>query len=216
MAISVIIADDHRIFRSGLAAILKAYSDIEVIAEANDGEEAVQLTLSKHPDVLLLDLNMPVKSGYEVLQELAKTMCSTKTIIISMHSNIDAIVKAVTAGATGYIPKEADPEEIIQAIHSVVKNHFYFNERVNSAMLKSLISDTSIKPVFEVEADFNEKEKAILQQMIDGQVNADIANSLHISQRTVENIRWQMMKKIGVNNIVGLVVYAIKHNVVRI
>lgn len=210
------IADDHKLFRRGMAEILKQTEDIEFVGEAGDGDEAAKLTMIRQPDVLLLDLNMPVKTGYEVLRELKAANSKSKVIVVSMLSSADSIVRAITDGASGYVPKEADPEEILIAIRSVHNNNFYFNELTNDAMLRSLTTKRGIGQPEPTEVHFNDKELAIIQKMIDGRNNVEIASELFISQRTVENIRWQMMKKVGVNSVVGLIIYAIKHNMVHV
>ena len=216
MAIKVMIADDHKLFRRGIAEILKLSEDIEFVGEAGDGEEAAKLTQIRQPDVLLLDLNMPLKTGYEVLRELKQAGSKTKVIVISMLSNSESIVRAITEGASGYVPKEADPDEVLTAIRSVYNNNFYFNELTNDAMLKSITHKRGIGQPEPTDISFNDKELAIIQKMIDGKNNVEIASELYISQRTVENIRWQMMKKVGVNSVVGLIIYAIKHNMVHV
>ena len=216
MAIKVMIADDHKLFRRGMVAILNQCDDIELVGEAGDGDEAIKLAQIREPDVLLLDLNMPIKTGYEVLRELRAVNSKCKVVIVSMLSNSDSIVRAISDGASGYVTKEAEPEEILTAIRSVYKNNFYFNEQTNDAMLRSLTNKRVGAPAEPSEVHFNEKELAIIQKMIDGRNNVEIASELYISQRTVENIRWQMMKKVGVNSVVGLIIYAIKHNMVHV
>lgn len=210
------IADDHKLFRRGMVAILNQCDDIELVGEAGDGDEAIKLAQIREPDVLLLDLNMPIKTGYEVLRELRAVNSKCKVVIVSMLSNSDSIVRAISDGASGYVTKEAEPEEILTAIRSVYKNNFYFNEQTNDAMLRSLTNKRVGAPAEPSEVHFNEKELAIIQKMIDGRNNVEIASELFISQRTVENIRWQMMKKVGVNSVVGLIIYAIKHNMVHV
>lgn len=210
------IADDHKLFRRGMVAILNQCDDIELVGEAGDGDEAIKLAQIREPDVLLLDLNMPIKTGYEVLRELRAVNSKCKVVIVSMLSNSDSIVRAISDGASGYVTKEAEPEEILTAIRSVYKNNFYFNEQTNDAMLRSITNKRVGAPAEPSEVHFNEKELAIIQKMIDGRNNVEIASELFISQRTVENIRWQMMKKVGVNSVVGLIIYAIKHNMVHV
>lgn len=213
----VLVADDHKLFRSGLISMLKEHEEIEVACEAENGAEALKLAASTHPDVMLLDLDMPVMTGYDVLKELKKVNSPVKCIVISMHASDEFMVRAVTAGACGFIAKNAEPSEIVIAIESVNRNHFYFNENINNAMLKSLVKGKRIEPTFNaVDVSFSEKDIQILQKMVDGYTNAEIASQLYISLRTVENLRWNMMRKVGVNNVVGLIVYAIKHNLINI
>jgi len=213
----VLVADDHRLFRSGLIAMLKEHDEIEVASEAENGAEALKLAASTNPDVMLLDLDMPVMTGYDVLKELKKVNSPVKCIVISMHASDEFMVRAVTAGACGFIAKNAEPSEIVTAIESVNRNHFYFNDNINNAMLKSLVKGKRIEPTFNVvDVQFSEKDTQILQKMVDGYTNAEIASQLYISLRTVENLRWNMMRKVGVNNVVGLIVYAIKHNLINI
>lgn len=218
MPIRIVLADDHKMFRKGLTSILSCFENMDVIAEAENGAEALRLVEQQRPDVLLLDLNMPLLNGFEVLEELKKRSIQVKVIVISMHEDDEHIIQALTAGAHGYLCKNADPEEIENAINSISKGNVYFNERTNNAMLKQVIGKTQPKQIEEPVAieEFSDKEMKILQHLADGLSNAEIASSIYASVRTVENLRYSMMKKLGVSNGMGLLIYAIKNQLVKV
>lgn len=216
MATKVMIADDHTMFRAGLAAIISDMEGVEIVAEAENGAEALRLAQEHKPDILLLDINMPFLDGYEVMAEMEKLELPTKTIVVSMHDDDEHIVKALSAGAQGYLCKCAEPVEVKKAICEVANNQPYFNDRTNSAMLSSLMLKKN-KDIAQVGHEkLSEKEIKILQLLADGLSNEEIAKTIFASTRTIENIRYGLMKKVGVSNGLGLIVYAIKNQLVKI
>lgn len=215
MKTKILIADDHKMFRTGLAAIVREIDNVEIVAEADNGAEALRLAKKHLPDIMLLDINMPLLNGLEVLAEVEKLQLSIKTIIVSMHDDDEHIVQALSAGAQGYLCKTAEPEEVQKAINELVKGHVYFNERTNSAMLNSLMHKKKAATAVSQES-LTEKEMKILQLLAEGMSNEEIATAIFASTRTIENIRYGLMKKVGVNNGLGLIVYAIKNQLVKI
>ena len=216
MPVKIMIADDHTMFRTGLATVLRGFEEMEVVAQAKDGPEALRLDQELKPDVILLDINMPMLDGFEVLDELKKRGSAAKAIMISMHEEDEYIVKALSAGANGYLCKTAEASEIRKAVNTVVKDNVYFNELTNNAMLKQVIDKNTKTGVKAIDDNFSEKELMILQLLADGLSNNDIAQKIFASARTVENTRYNMMKKIGVNNGMGLLVYAIKNQLIKV
>lgn len=214
MPLRILIADDHRIFRKGLRAIVSTFTDVIVVGEATNGGEALYLTDAEKPDILLLDINMPILTGLEVLEELAKRNLRTKALMISMHEDECHTVKCLKAGACGYLSKDAEPAEIEKAIRQIASNGMYYNDAINSALLNQLVHKESTAVVNSNE--LNAKELKILQYMAEGLSNHDIASKTFSSIRTVENIRFGLMKKFGVNNGISLLVQAIKQKVVSI
>lgn len=215
MKTKIVIADDHKMFRAGLASIISGLENVEIVAEAENGAEALRLAKEHMPDILLLDINMPFLNGFEVLAEIEKQELAIKTIIISMHDDDEHIVQALSAGAQGYLCKTAEPEEVQKAIDELAKGNVYFNERTNSAMLNSLMYKKKAAAVVNHES-LSEKEMKILQLLAEGMSNEEIASTIFASTRTIENIRYGLMKKVGVNNGLGLIVYAIKNQLVKI
>ncbi len=215
--ISLVMADDHAMFRSGVIALLKAYKDLVVVGEASDGKELLDLlAVIKQPDVLLLDLSMPNMGGYAVLQALKKQNSSIKTIVISMHDEEHFITKAIEDGACGFLSKSAEPDEIQMAVHSVMENGFYFNEKTNLAMIHNMVSKKNLIPVFNnITVTFSDKEKMVLQLLARELTSTEISERLNISERTIEGMRGTMIKKTGVRNVVGLILFAMRNKIIE-
>ena len=214
MALRILIADDHRIFRKGLRNVISTFDNMEVVGEAINGAEALYLTDAEKPDILLLDINMPILNGIEVLEEMAKRNLSTKALMISMHEDSMHMLKCLKAGACGYLSKDAEPAEIEKAIRQIASNGMYYNDAINNALRNQLIQNDSTTILNSNE--LNDKEVTILQYMAEGLSNQDIASKTLSSVRTVENIRYGLMKKFGVNNGISLLIQAIKMKVVTI
>jgi len=215
--IKVAIADDHTLFRRGMIAILKSYKQLDVVGEAADGEEVVELVAKKSPEVLLLDLAMPKSVGFETIKTIAGRYPATRVIVVSMYDTDSHIVQAVEAGASGYLSKNADPEEIFLAIESAHTNGFYFTERTNKLMLQRLYQKKKLAPVFTGEVlKLSQSEKDVIRCMFEELTNIEIAEQLHLSHRTVESIRSGLIVKMGVKNSIGIVLYSIRHGILTV
>ncbi len=215
--ISLVMADDHAMFRSGVIALLKMYKDLVVVGEASDGKELLDLlAVIKQPDVLLLDLSMPNMGGFAVLEVLKKQSSTIKTIVISMHDEDHFITKAIEDGACGFLSKSAEPDEIQMAVHSVMENGFYFNDKTNLAMIHNMVSKKKLVPVFNnTSVTFSDKEKMVLQLLARELTSTEISNQLNLSERTIEGLRSAMIKKTGVRNVVGLILFAVRNKVIE-
>ena len=146
--IKIAIADDHKLFRKGIISMLSGHNEIQTIIEAENGKDLLDQLASNPPDVILLDLNMPVVTGWNVLSELKSKNSPVKTIILSMYEEESIILNAIKNGARGFLSKNANPEEIILAIQSVMQTGYYFNDQTNKAMLKKMLIQETINPVF--------------------------------------------------------------------
>lgn len=215
--ISFVMADDHAMFRSSVLALLRGYKDLVLVGEASDGKELLELLSTiKQPDVLLLDLSMPNIGGFAVLEKLKKQSSSIKTIIISMHDEDHFITKAIEDGACGFLSKSAEPDEIQMAMHSVMENGFYFNEKTNLAMIHSMVSKKKLVPVFHnTSVIFSDKEKMVLQLLARELTSTEISEAVNISERTIEGMRGNMIRKTGVRNVVGLILFAVRNKVIE-
>lgn len=211
----IVIADDHRIFRNGLKQIISKFEDMQVVGEAINGAEAIYPADAEKPDILLLDINMPILTGIEVLEEMARRKLNVKVLMITMHEDESHILKCIKAGASGYLSKDVEPAEIELAIRQVTKQGMYYNTAVNQALLNEVTRGHEEKSQL-TSTELNSKEKQILQLMAEGLNNQDIAEKTYSSIRTIEGIRYGMMKKFGVNNGITLLIQAIKHKVVII
>ncbi|MFN8316428.1 MAG: response regulator transcription factor [Chitinophagales bacterium] len=213
--IRIIVADDHKLFRKGLISILSDLPQVSVIAEAENGEQLLNILKTTPTDIVLLDLRMPLMDGYEVLAIVKSKFPTVKAIVISMFDAESHIVNAIEAGAKGFLTKDSDPEEIAIAIESVFYNNFYFNEKSNIAMLNRLLKRSNINPHFNDNGTpLLETELNILKLICEELTSEEIAKRVFLSKKRVDAIRLELMKKIGVSNVAGLVLYAVRNNIV--
>jgi DNA-binding NarL/FixJ family response regulator len=209
--ISYIIAEDHKIFRKGLYDALCGDHRLKRAGEATNGLELLELLKTAKADVLLLDLKMPEMDGIEAAKIIRMQYPQLKIIVITMYDDESLIVQMLEIGVNGYLTKEVDPEEIIKAVHAVYEKDYYFNEIVSKILLKNLVDKNKTRPN---EVVFTEKEKEVLRLICQQRTTAEIANTVFLSQRTIEGIRSTMIEKIGARNTVGLVIYAMRNNIV--
>lgn len=215
MPIKYLIADDHKIFRQGLKLVLNDDHQLQCIGEAASGLEVMQHLNKEIPDVILLDLKMPDMDGIETTKKIKAQHPDLKIIVLTMHNDEHFILHLMELGANGYLIKNADAEEIKKAIHSVHENNYYFNELVSTALLRKVSHHKNMDPKFRHSVELNEREIEVLKLICEENTAAEIAGKIFLSARTVEGIRASMMQKIGVKNIAGLVIYAVKHGIVK-
>lgn len=213
MSINVMIADDHKMIREGIKSLIEFEGDIKVTAEANDGEECLNCLKTTKPDVLLLDINMPKKNGLEVLEELKKTNMKTKVLLLTVHNEIEYLVRAVDIGVDGYVLKDSDSAELIKAIVEVNKGATYIQPTLIPYLNSRLINRDSDKDKMEL---LTNREKEVLVQLTNGLFNKEIAGNLKISERTVKNHISNIFKKIEVSDRTQAAVFAIKNNLVKL
>ncbi|MFN8353892.1 MAG: response regulator transcription factor [Spirosomataceae bacterium] len=208
--IKLLITDDHAIVRKGLLALFEDESDLVVVAEASNGQEAIEQVALHSPDVVLLDISMPVMTGIEAAREISERYPKSKTLIFSMHHNQDYVVKAVESGAAGYLLKDMSREEILQAIRKVASGDKYFPSSVASLLAEALLNKS--KPSVEEEkklAKLSKKERQILKFLADGLSSQEIADTLNLSVRTVSNHRANIIRKTKAKNTAELVKMAV-------
>ena len=210
--INVIIADDHVLYRAGVKTALSVKKDVELIAEADNGMQLINLLRHIEPDVILLDIQMPIMDGIQTLPEIRKIRPEAKVIILSMHNDHSMISKLMEIGANSYLTKNSDSETIYEAIKSCYENEFFFNELTNKALLAGIRTkrtDSYGGP----EADLSEKELRVLRLMCEEKTTKEIADIVEISPRTVEAIRDKLKTKTGAKSMAGLVMYAVKNGI---
>lgn len=212
--IKYIIADDHKIFRQGLRLALSDDHKLKLLAEAANGVELMELLAKQLPDVILLDLKMPEMDGMEAIKLIREQYAGVKIIILTMYDDEHFVTHLLEAGANGYLIKNADPEEIKMAIHSVVENGYYFSDFVSSIMLKQLLQKNTTQPKFKDAITLSEKEMQVLNLICEGNTAAEIGKVIFLSPRTVEGIRGNLLEKVGVRNVAGLIMYAVKNGLV--
>ena len=208
--ISVAIADDYKIFRDGLKVGLSSDEALKVVLEADNGEDLLAEMGRQEVDVILMDLKMPIMDGMEATKEVKKRYPNTKILVVTMYDDDKFIIHLMENGANGYLLKNADGDEIVKAIHAVYENDYYFNDLVNKALLKKLVNKKIIKPSFNDNIDFTERELEVLKLICEEKTNIEIGKIIFLSPRSVEGIRQRLIEKIGVRNTAGLVMYAVK------
>jgi DNA-binding NarL/FixJ family response regulator len=212
--IKVAIADDHTLFRTGVKTTLSTRKDIQMVAEAENGMQLLNLLKHIKPDVVLLDIHMPIMDGYSTLPEIKNLYPEIKVIMLSMNNDPSIITKMMEVGANSYLTKESDSETIYQAIKSCYEQEFYFNDLTNKALLNGLrMKKPQEIPVHEVQ--LNEKETTILKLMCEEKSTKEIADMVDLSPRTVEAIRDKLKTKTGVKSMAGLVMFAVKAGIVE-
>ncbi|HLF45433.1 MAG TPA: response regulator transcription factor [Chitinophagaceae bacterium] len=212
--IKIAIADDYKIFREGLKVSLAQDDQLQVIFEAENGEDLISLMESKRPDIVIMDLKMPIMDGMEATKIIRKKFNEVKVLVVSMYEDDKFIIHLMEIGANGYLLKNAEPEEIRKAIYAVCENGYYFNDLVNKALLKKLVLKNNIKPSFNENIDLTEREMEVLKMICEEKTAAEIAKEIFLSPRSVEGIRQRLIEKIGVRNSAGLVMFAIKNGIV--
>lgn len=213
MSISVMLADDHVLMREGIKQLLEFDGSIEVVAEASDGEECLRKMQTCNPQVLLLDINMPKMNGIEVLEEIKKQKLDVRVLILTVHNEVEYLLKAVDIGVDGYILKESESAELKRAINLVVKGESYIQPRLIPLLNNRLMARDSDKDKVDL---LTKRELEVLTQVANGMINKEIANSLCISERTVKNHISNIFKKIGVSDRTQAAVFAIKNDVIKL
>src|SRR5678810_1291736 len=213
--IKVIIADDHALFRAGVKTALSVKKDVELIAEADNGMQLLNLLKHIEPDVILLDIQMPIMDGIQTLPEIRKLRPEAKVIILSMHNDHSMISKLMEIGANSYLTKDSDSETIYQAIRTCYQQEFFFNDLTNKALLNGLRTKRTVESNTPDDVQLTEKEILILRLMCDEKSTKEIADIVDLSPRTVEAIRDKLKTKTGTKSMAGLVMYAVKAGIVE-
>ncbi|MEP6951688.1 MAG: response regulator transcription factor [Ginsengibacter sp.] len=212
--IKVAIADDHKIFRKGVILSLRPYHNIKFVLEAENGEELIQGVESTKPDIILMDLKMPVKDGIETTKYLNKHYPAIRILILTMYEDERFVGHLMDSGANGYLLKSTDPEEIKQAITDVMRTGFYLTNFVNRVLIKKNYAKQKFNPNLNSEVMVSEREKEVLSLVCMEYTAQEIAQKMDISSRTVEAIKDRLMERFGVKNSVGLVFFAMKNSLI--
>jgi len=212
--IKVAIADDHKIFRKGVILSLKPYHNIQFVLEAENGEELIQGVANANPDIVLMDLKMPVKDGIETTKYLNKHFPAIRILILTMYEDERFVGHLMDSGANGYLLKSTDPEEIKQGIMDVMRTGFYLNNFVNRVLIKKNYSKQKFNPSLNSEVVISDREKEVLSLVCLEYTAQEIAQKMDISARTVEAIKDRLMERFGVKNSVGLVFFAMKNSLI--
>ncbi|UCH22144.1 MAG: response regulator transcription factor [Deltaproteobacteria bacterium] len=207
---SIVIVDDHPLFREGLRSIISRNTGYKVVGEAGTGREGLELALALKPDLILIDISLPDKSGITLTREIRCRLSETRVLIISMHSKIDYIAEAFQAGATGYVVKESASNGLLRGLETVTKGDYFLDSSLSHAVVENLLN-FPIKEARIRDDDYGSltpREQEIMRLLAEGFSNKEIAKKLFISPKTVENHRSNIMGKLGLHSTIELVRYA--------
>ncbi len=207
MPLTIFIADDHDVVRSGLASLLAAQADMRVIGTATDGQQAVREVLTLQPDVVVMDISMPTMNGIEAVIELRARQSQTKVIILSMHSSVEHVFRALEAGANGYVLKDAAAKDIAEAVRTVRAGRRYLSPRVAEIMADAVQRSGARSPL----ETLSRRERQVLQLVAEGRSSAQIAELLSLSPKSVDTYRSRLMQKLHLSDVAALVKFAIQH-----
>jgi len=211
--IRIAIADDHKLIRAGITMILSENDQFLVVQQASNGRELLDGMANSKPDVVLLDLEMPVLGGKETLIEIRKSYPDVRVLILTMHKNEAFIIQMMELGANGYLIKNTDPDEVVQAIHKVIQSEFYFSDVVSMAMLQG-ISQPDLKLSDELsKSGLTEREMDILRLICKEYTTIEIGEALFLSPKTIEGYRKLLMDKTDARNMAGLVLFAVRNGI---
>jgi len=209
--IRIAIADDSKIYREGFKLCLSSDKNLRVISETGNGEELVKTIEKDLPDIIIMDLNMPVMDGMEATKIIRKKYEHVKVLVVTMYDSEKFIIYLLENGANGYLLKNAEPTEIIKAIYTVHENGYYFNDLVNKVLLKNLVTKNNLKLSFNKNIKLTEREQEVLKMICEEKTIEEIGQAFLLSERSVEGIREKLIEKVGVRNTAGLVMFAVKN-----
>ncbi len=218
-AIKVLVVDDHMIVRRGVIALLSLNKEFEVVGEASDGVAALQKIRQTEPDVVIMDIAMPVKDGLETTREIRLKYPQIKVLALSGYDNVDYVNKILSSGAHGYILKTTSPEELYSAVKAVYSDNAFFSPRISKILLDSFYNNTpknEREQKTSARSPLSPREIEILQNIALGKTHQQIAKELHISVRTVDTHRNNIMKKLNIHDTANLVRYAIKEGIISL
>ena len=209
----VLIADDHTMVRESLVSVLQAAGDVQVVAQAADGVEAVEKALQTRPDVVIADLSMPRLNGLEVVRRLREALPQTRVLVLTMHGEDEYVLQAVRAGASGYLVKDSAASELLAALRSLHGGRGHFGPQAAKTLADQL--QRPERPLEDPYGRLTEREREVFHLMADGMTTKDIAQRLGISTKTVENHRGHVLDKLGVRNTAELVRYALRKGLIE-
>lgn len=210
----ILLGDDHAVLRQGLRKILEDQRDWRVIAEAGDGRELVRLALELKPDLVVLDVGMPLLNGIEATRQIARRAPSVRVLILSMHSDQAYVTQAVHAGARAYILKDSAASELIEAITAVAAGKTFFSPPVAQVVFDEYVRSLTDRGVLDRYDSLSEREREVLQLVAEGHSSKEIAGLLSISAATVETHRTHVLQKLGLRNIAEVVRFAARRGIV--
>lgn len=214
--IKVLLAEDHTIVRKGLLFLLAEQLDIEIVGEAANGQEAVAKALALQPDVVVMDITMPLLNGLEATRHIKRALPDTKVVILTVHTTEEYIFQILQAGASGYVVKQAAPDELLMAIKAACRGDTFLSPSISQTVIQEYIQHvTAIRKEDDLSL-LTDRERQVLQLLAEGHTNREVAQLLVISVKTVETHRANLMHKLDLHNIADLTRYAIRRGVIGI
>jgi len=212
--IRVLLADDHSVVRQGLRVWLERSGSIEVVGEAADGREAVALAEQLKPDIVIMDIAMPLLNGIDATAQITRRDPNTKVIVLSMHADESYILRALGAGAKGYLMKESTETDVLPAVHSVQEGKSYFSSSITRMLLEDymrMLKQNNLQDSYDL---LTEREKEVLQLLAQGKSNKEVAQILNLSPHTIDSHRTNLMQKLDVHNTAEIVLYAVRKGII--
>jgi DNA-binding NarL/FixJ family response regulator len=207
----ILVADDHGIVRSGIKLLLERQADLQVVAEASDGVEAVEQALATHPDLCILDVGMPRKTGLQAAREIRSFLTDTRVLMLSMHDDEHYLFEALKAGAAGYVLKREADQDLVGAVRAVARGEAFLTNAAERSIIRDWMSGSATGP----DIPLTPREEEVVKLIAEAHTNAQIAQVLHLAEKTVESHRANVLRKLGMRDRVELVRYAIRRGLVE-
>jgi two-component system, NarL family, response regulator NreC len=210
----ILLADDHIVMRSGLRALLERQPNLEVVGESENGRHTIELAASLKPDVVVMDIGMPVLNGIEATRTIVTVQPTTAVIILSMHADESYVMRALKAGARGYLLKDSAPADLLSAIQAVSQNKSFFSPKVSQILAEDYVRVLKQKGGVDSYDLLTSREREILQLLAEGKANKEVAAALNISPYTVETHRKHILEKLNLHNPAELILYAVRKGII--
>jgi two-component system response regulator NreC len=211
----ILLADDHTVMRSGLRALLERQNNFEIVGEAENGRQAVSLSTSLLPDVVVMDVGMPLLNGVEATKSLLKQSPSTGVVMLSMHSDESYVLRSLKAGARAYLLKDSAASDLLSAIDAVSQGKSFFSSRIRELLAEDYVRDLRQKGAVDSYELLTMREREILQLLAEGKANKEVAAALNISPYTVETHRSNILEKLGLHSPAELILYAVRKGIIH-
>ena len=212
--IRIVIADDHRIMRSGLRLLLEREPDLKVVGEASDGRESVEMAARLEPDVMVMDVAMPNLNGIEAARQIGTRAAAVRIAILSMHSDESYVMRALSAGARAYLLKDSAEADLIAAIRAIHEGRSFFSPAISSMLKEDYIREMRARGAEDSYQLLTPREREILQMIAEGKTNKEVANILGLSLYTVETHRTHILQKLGLHSVPELILYAVRKGII--
>jgi len=212
--LKILLVDDHTIVRQGLKALLEAHAGFIIVGEAENGREAVKKAQELNPDIVIMDIAMPVLNGLEATRQIKRALPDTKVLALTMYNDEEYVFQILKSGASGYLIKETAANELIAAILSLQKGNPFFSPSISRKIMESYLNEDEDKKTKGESDKLTNREKEVLQLIAEGYTNNEIANLMNISVKTVETHRAHVMSKLDIHDVAGLIKYAIRKGLV--